>query len=172
VPDFRGQPGTRAGERLVGRVIDLLRWIGARPVSNAILRLLRLARQDKPAPARPQPVPGMRLPAGPFAPAGATDAPALLIFVPRSLKSRLIDGATGGYGYSHLAVDCGEIDEPTGRRVMIESTPGVVVHRSFLDEYGPRPFARVPLAAKASTSRPSAIVCGRSSAKPTIMPRH
>src|SRR4029079_687224 len=52
---------------------------------------------------------------------------------------------TGRYGYSHLAIDCSEVDEPTGRPVMIEVTMGSGVHYAFQDEYGARPFARVPL---------------------------
>jgi hypothetical protein len=44
-----------------------------------------------------------------------------------------------------MAIDCGEIDEPTGQRVMIEATMGPGVHYAFQNEYGGRPFARVPL---------------------------
>src|SRR5215212_2163772 len=44
-----------------------------------------------------------------------------------------------------MAIDCGEIDEPTGRRVMIGVTSGPGVHYAFQDEYGERPFARLPL---------------------------
>lgn len=32
----------------------------------------------------------------------------LLLFVPRNVMSTLVDDMTGGYGYSHLAVDCGD----------------------------------------------------------------
>ena len=70
----------------------------------------------------------------------------LLIFVPRNVISTLINEMTGGYGYSHLAVDCGEIDIPSGKRVMVESTPGLGVHNSFQDEYGERKFVRISLA--------------------------
>jgi hypothetical protein len=52
---------------------------------------------------------------------------------------------TGGYSYSHLAIDCGELDIPTGKRVMIESTMSLGVHNSFQDEYGKRKFVRIPL---------------------------
>ena len=69
----------------------------------------------------------------------------LLIFVPRNAVSALINDLTGGYGYSHLAVDCGEIDIPTGKRVMVEATFGHGVHNSFQDEYGGRKFVRIPL---------------------------
>jgi diacylglycerol kinase (ATP) len=136
----------RVAERWLGKAIDGLRAVGARGLTNAGLRLVRMLKRDQPAAAVLTPAPGAGEPAGPFLPHPAADAPALLFFVPRSLRSRLIDGATGGYGYSHVVVDCGEIDQPTGKRVIIESAPGLTVHRSFLDEYGARPFARALLA--------------------------
>ncbi len=138
--------GVSLAESWAGKVIDTLRAIGARGLTNAGLRLVGLLKRDQPAAQAPADLPGPLEPAGPFVQGAAVDAPALLFFVPRRLRSRLIDGATGGYGYSHVAVDCGEIDQPTGKRVMIESVPGRVVHRSFQDEYGARPFARAPLA--------------------------
>ncbi len=83
-------------------------------------------------------------PTGPFRLAAEDHEGDLLLFVPRNEISRTINNFTGRYGYSHLAIDCGEVDQPTGRRVMIEATlPGV--HYSFQDTYGPRPFARIPL---------------------------
>jgi hypothetical protein len=57
----------------------------------------------------------------------------------------MIDELSGGYGYSHMAIDCGEIDAPTGRRVMIEADVPDGVHVSFQDEYGDRAFVRIPL---------------------------
>lgn len=85
------------------------------------------------------------LPTGPFKLEGENYRCCLLIFVPRNAVSALINDTTGGYGYSHLAVDCGELDVPTGKRVMIESTFGHGVHTSFQDEYGERKFVRIPL---------------------------
>jgi hypothetical protein len=85
------------------------------------------------------------LPAGPYRLANGTVQADLLLFVPRNRIGRTIDDLTGRYGYSHLAIDCGEVDLPTGRRVMIESTVTPGVHYAFLDEYGGRPYARVPL---------------------------
>ncbi len=85
------------------------------------------------------------LPAGPLRQGGEGRRGSLLIFAPRNAISALIDDMTGGYGYSHLAIDCGEIDVPTGKRVMVESTIGVGVHNSFQDEYGERKFVRIPL---------------------------
>lgn len=85
------------------------------------------------------------LPTGPLKQGGKVGQCSLLIFVPRNAISALINDMTGGYGYSHLAVDCGEIDIPSGKRVMIESTVGLGVHHSFQDEYGERKFVRIPL---------------------------
>ena len=85
------------------------------------------------------------LPTGPQRQAGEGRRGSLLIFVPRNTMSAVINDMTGGYGYSHLAIDCGEIDIPTEKRVMVESTIGLGVHNSFQDEYGERKFVRIPL---------------------------
>ena len=85
------------------------------------------------------------LPVGPIKRGDESCVCSLLIFVPRNADSLLINMLTGGYGYSHLAVDCGEVDVPSGKRVMIESTSGLGVHNSFQDEYGERKFVRIPL---------------------------
>src|SRR5512133_2986623 len=69
----------------------------------------------------------------------------LLLFVPRNEIGRMINNLTGKYGYSHLAIDCGEIDEPTRRPLMIEATLDGGVHYAFQDEYGKRAFVRIPL---------------------------
>ena len=113
-------------------------------VARPIVRWVRRGRSQQPvgqeslAHSKAQPI-------GPFRPAGPKPACDLLIFVPRSLESYLIDEATGSYGYSHVAIDCGETDVATGKRVFVEATPHVGVHRSNLDKYGPREFIRVPL---------------------------
>jgi hypothetical protein len=85
------------------------------------------------------------LPTGPLRQGGEGNQCSLLIFVPRNEISVLINDMTGGYGYSHLAVDCGEVDIPSGKRVMVESTFSLGVHNSFQDEYGERKFVRIPL---------------------------
>lgn len=85
------------------------------------------------------------LPTGPFETVDKNAGIALLLFVPRNEIGRIIDSLTGRYGYSHLAVDCGEIDVPTDRRVMVEATVGPGVHYAFQEEYGNRPFIRIPL---------------------------
>src|SRR5215212_5870145 len=84
-------------------------------------------------------------PSGPFRSAFKESEGDLLLFVPRNEISRTINILTGRYGYSHLAVDCGEIDIPSGRRVMLEVTMGLGVHYAFQQEYGKRPFVRIPL---------------------------
>ena len=58
--------------------------------------------------------------------------------------SKSIDLLTGNYGYSHVAVDIGEIDDSTGKSVLIESMPGGTT-RSFQDEYGERKFVKIDL---------------------------
>lgn len=84
-------------------------------------------------------------PTGPFKTAHPEAMGDLLIFVPRNEISRTINNFTGHYGYSHLAIDCGEVDVPTNNRVMIEVTMGVGVHYSFQGAYGARPYVRIPL---------------------------
>ncbi len=84
-------------------------------------------------------------PTGPFQTVVQDHKGDLLLFVTRNQVSRIINDLTGRYGYSHLAIDCGEIDGATGRRVMIEATMDTGVHYAFQDEYGKRPFARLPL---------------------------
>jgi hypothetical protein len=36
--------------------------------------------------------------------------------------SALINDITGGYGYSHLAADCGDLDIISGKNIEVEST--------------------------------------------------
>lgn len=86
-----------------------------------------------------------QLPSRPFRVSAKEHIGNLLLFVPRNEIGRTISSLTGRYGYSHLAVDCGEVDEQTNRPVMIEATVGPGVHYAFQDEYGKRPFARVSL---------------------------
>jgi hypothetical protein len=85
------------------------------------------------------------LPTGPIAASGQGTEGSLLLFTPRNATSKWIDLLTGSYGYSHLAVDCGEVERSSGKRVMIEVTVGMGVHNAFQDEYGDRNFVRIPL---------------------------
>ena len=117
-----------------------LRWIG-----RGLLKMLRLAwrrRTIQPEHAATADTPE---PTGPFRAARPAQAGDLLIWVPRRINSYLIDDLTGGYGYSHTTIDLGENDAPTGRPVMAEITVGQTVQHKFINEYGRRPYVRVPL---------------------------
>ena len=113
-------------------------------VARPIVRWVRKGHSDDPV-GDDSPAHNKADPTGPFRPSGPKAACDLLVFCPRSLESYLIDDATGSYGYSHVAVDCGEKELATGKRVFVEATPHVGVHRSYLDKYGPREFIRIPL---------------------------
>jgi hypothetical protein len=69
----------------------------------------------------------------------------LLLWVPQHIESFIIDDLTGRFGYSHVTVDTGEVDLPTGRPVMAEVTIGQDVERKFQDEYAGRGYVRIPL---------------------------
>ncbi|MGE5223303.1 MAG: hypothetical protein ACM3PY_12765 [Omnitrophica WOR_2 bacterium] len=133
-------------ENILYQVSENLIQKGARPAANALLKLLRFQRRDQAANLRETPKVNPKTPTGPFISSYGPNDVALINFVPRDIQSRLIDNATGKYGYSHTTVDVGQIDIPTGKRTMIGSTPFHVVHRDFLDAYGDRKFARIPLA--------------------------
>ena len=133
-------------ERLLATLIRGLLQSGFTLVARPLVRIIRVRRDDDPVRGEPGPAGHKDAPPGPFRLAYPDHACDLLIFVPRSLESYLIDDATGSYGYSHVAVDCGEVDTSTGKRVFVEATPHVGVHRAYLDSYGRREFIRIPLA--------------------------
>ncbi len=114
-------------------------------LAHTVVLLARFRSRHHPVQGENVPAANPAAPQGPFTLGRANQQGDLLIFVPRSLESYLIDEATGRYGYSHVAVDCGEVDQSTGKPVMTEATMNDVVHRSFQDKYGERPFIRVPL---------------------------
>lgn len=87
---------------------------------------------------------GQALPQGPFAQIEDC-ACSMLFFVPEGWMAKFSNAATGGYGYTHLAIDCCEVDTKTGKRVMIEATAQHGVSRSFQDAYGARRFIPIPL---------------------------
>jgi hypothetical protein len=133
-------------DRLLATLIRGLLQSDFTLVARPIVRWVRRGRSDDPVSGGDQsPAHNKAEPIGPFRPAGPKPACDLLIFVPRSLESYLIDDATGAYGYSHVGIDCGEKDLATGKRVFVEATPHVGVHRSNLDKYGPREFIRIPV---------------------------
>lgn len=69
----------------------------------------------------------------------------MLLFVPNDLTGRLIDMLSGGYGYSHTAVDMGN-----GK--IIEATLHDGVISSPIGKYGERQFFRVNISDKIDTN--------------------
>ncbi len=130
--------------KLNGWVIRLgrsdFRWLG-----RFLLKGLRSAYRHRPAPRESSPNEAGTYPTGPYAAKRSEQLGDLLLWVPRHIESFIIDDLTGRYGYSHITVDTGEVDMPTGKPVMIEVTIGQVVERKFQDEYGDRACARIPL---------------------------
>jgi hypothetical protein len=131
-------------ERMVYGLVEGLLAAELRSVAQAVLKLVRARRKEDKPHGEQVPTSHAELPGGPFRQVG--NPYSLLVFVPRSLESRLIDDATGWYGYSHLAIDLGEIDIPSGEAVMVESMMHAPVRRVFRDRYGSRPYVRIPLA--------------------------
>lgn len=136
----------RADERIIYQIVEGLARAGAHRLASPLIRWVRFRRGDQRIEVEAGPKPDPARPAGPFKLQAGSLIADLLLYVPRNLISRMIDDATGGYGYSHVTIDSGEVDEATGKRVMFESMPGTTVHRSFQDEYGGRAFLRIPLA--------------------------
>jgi hypothetical protein len=131
-------------QKLNGWVIRLVqsdfRWLGRIPLKG-----LRFAYRHRPAPIENSPKQAATYPTGPYATNRREQVGDVLLWVPRRIESFIIDDLTGRYGYSHITVDTGEIDVPTGKPVMIEVTIGQEVERKFQDEYGDRASARIPL---------------------------
>jgi len=133
-------------DRMLAVLIRGLLQSGFTVMARPLVRIIRKRRDDDPVRGDQGPAPNPARPPGPFRLAARDQACDMLIFTPRSLESYLIDDATGSYGYSHVGVDCGEVDVATGQRVFVEATPHVGVHRSYLNKYGRREFIRIPLA--------------------------
>ena len=66
----------------------------------------------------------------------------IVFFEANDLESRIVDAATGGLGFSHVAVDGCEADEH-GRTLLIDCRPGLGVARVLEAEYGERRRVRV-----------------------------
>jgi hypothetical protein len=115
-------------------------WLG-----RILMRGLRIAWRHRPGPVERSSKEKMAFPGGPFAVQRKGQMGDLLLWVPRHIESFLIDDLTGRYGYSHVTVDTGEVDVPTGKAVMVEVTIGQKVERKFQDEFAARPYVRVPL---------------------------
>ncbi len=133
--------GERALATLIGYLIGSdLTWVG-----RVLLKVVRWKWHDRAIRPEGGAEPPAPLPEGPFETTRKEHIGDLLLWVPRRVDSYLIDDLTGGYGYSHSTVDTGEIDAKTGKPVMVEITVGETVMRKFQDEYGARPFVRLPL---------------------------
>ncbi len=66
----------------------------------------------------------------------------IVLFEPEGPQSRIIDAATGGHGFSHVAIDGCEADE-LGRPLVIDCRPGTGVVRLPLANYDGRARVRV-----------------------------
>lgn len=66
----------------------------------------------------------------------------IVLFEADGAESRLIDAATGGDGFSHVAIDGCETDA-RGRPLLIDYQPGLGVARVPVADYGDRGRARV-----------------------------
>jgi hypothetical protein len=128
------------GEWILRLVRSDFKWLGHILVSG-----LRFTWRHHPGPVERSPKETMAIPTGPYAVKRRQQMGDLLLWVPLHIESFIIDDLTGRYGYSHITIDTGEVDSPTGKSVMAEVTIGQAVKRKFLDEYGSRPYARVPL---------------------------
>jgi len=133
--------GQRRLPRLaMGLVRSDFAWVG-----RWLLHLLRIRWRKQLVRAEHATTQQSVLPTGPFKMSRPGQRGDLLLWVPRGIDSFLIDELTGGYGYSHATIDTGEIDTPTGKPVMAEITVKQKVSHKFLDEYGGRPYVRLPL---------------------------
>jgi hypothetical protein len=127
-------------EWILGLVRSDFIWVG-----RILMQAARFAWRHRPGPVERSSQEEMAFPGGPFAVQRKGQMGDLLLWVPRHIESFLIDDLTGRYGYSHVTVDTGEVDLPTGKAVMVEVTVGQKVERKFQDEYAGRPYVRVPL---------------------------
>jgi len=127
-------------ERLLGLLRSDFNWLG-----RILIRGLRFVWRHGPGPVERSSKEELAFPGGPFAVQHRDQRGDLLLWVPRHIESYLIDDLTGRFGYSHVTVDTGEVDVPTGKAVMVEVTIGQKVERKFQDEYAARPYVRIPL---------------------------
>jgi hypothetical protein len=125
----------------------ILRLVGSdlKGLERIFLKILRVAWRHQPAPTESVLEEETNVPTGPYAANRRRQMGDLLLWVPRKIDSFIIDDLTGRFGYSHLSVDTGEVDLPTGKPVMVEAMVGKPVQRKFQDEYAGRNYARIPL---------------------------
>lgn len=67
---------------------------------------------------------------------------AIVLFSPEGLEERLIDAASGGLGFSHVAIDGCEVD-PAGAALLFDCQPSLGLLRRPEADYGQRRRARV-----------------------------
>lgn len=130
------------------RYADLVRFLFTFNLvwpARSLLRIVRLKWQNRSIQTENESEENATLPTGPYLPSRNEQKGDLLLWVPRSLESYVIDDLTGGYGYSHATIDSGEIDMLTQKPVMIEVTVGEKVTRKFQDHFKKRFFVRVPI---------------------------
>ena len=132
------------GQKILAFLLHL-GWAHMQWLERIVLKTFRFTWRDKPLLPDNEPHEGRPLPTGPFVHNRACQMGDLLIWTPRQTNSFLIDHFTGGYGYSRLTVDTGEVDLPTGKAVMVEFTAGEKVLRKFQDESPGRPYVRIPI---------------------------
>jgi hypothetical protein len=146
--------------KLIEWILGLLRsdfkWLG-----RILLKGLRFAWRHHPGPTESSPKEAIAIPTGPYATKRTQQMGDLLLWVPRRIESFIIDDLTGSFGYSHVSVDTGEVDLPTGKPVMAEVTIGQTVERKFQDEYADRAYARIPLS-KAGVAAEAFVACVKS----------
>ncbi len=114
-------------------------------LGRILLLGLRFAWRHRPIPNEGSPDEVNSTPTGPYALTRRGEMGDLLLWTPRRVESFIVDNLTGRFGYSHITVDTGEVDLPTGKPVMVETTVGQVVERKFQDEYAERAHARIPM---------------------------
>jgi len=130
----------KINEWIIRLVRSDFQWLG-----RILLKGLRFAYRHRPIPVESSPKEAVSAPTGPYAVKRREQTGDLLLWVPHKINSFIIDELTGRFGYSHISVDTGEVDLPTGKPVMVEAMVGQRVERKFQDEYASRPYARIPL---------------------------
>ncbi len=142
VKDRNGE--SKAEHKFIGLITRLIRS-DLDGLGRALLKILGIKWHDRPIETEATQQGVTPLPTGPFKTTRRRHLGDLLLWVPTKIDSYFVDDLTGGYGYSHTTIDTGEVDLPTRRPVMAEVTVGETVTRKFQDQFGRRPFARVPL---------------------------
>jgi len=143
-------------EWIIHRILTDFKWLG-----HPFLKGLRFAWRHHPGPRESSSKEVTAYPTGPYAANRKRQMGDLLLWAPRRIDSFIIDDLTGGFGYSHVTVDTGEVDLPTGKPVMAEVTIGQTVELKFQDEYAGRAYAKIPLS-KTGVDAEAFVACVKS----------